>query len=79
MQDDKHEKSENKLSYEILNAKCQEQDKEIAALHDEINDLKEIIKANFTSAPKKQGDGEDEKKTNKEEFEKRLKEGLGLC
>ena len=79
MEDDKQQKTENKLSYEILDKKCKEQDKEIATLRDEIEDLKAVIRANFTSTSNKQGDGEDEKKTNKDEIEKRLKEGLGLC
>lgn len=78
MEDDKQEKKDNKLSYELLKAKCDEQDKVIASLADEINDLKAVIKANFNSN-KEDDDSQKQVNVNKEEFEKRLKEGLGIC
>lgn len=78
MPNEKQEEQPVKLSYEILLKQLQDQNEKIAKQQEEIEDLKAVVKANFTSA-KDATDSEEKKKTNKAEFEKRLKEDLKLC
>ena len=79
MEDNKQQGENNKLSYEILSKRCEEQDKKIAALVEELEDVKAVVKANFTTGAKMQGEEQVDSKIKKEKFEKRLKEDLGLC
>lgn len=78
MPNEKQEEQPVKLSYELLLKQLEEQNKKIAKQQEEIEDLKAVVKANFTTS-KDADDSEEKKKTNKEEFEKRLKEDLKLC
>lgn len=78
MPNEEQEKEPVKLSYELLLKQLEEQNKKIAKQQEEIEDLKAVVKANFTTS-KDADDSEEKKKTNKEEFEKRLKEDLKLC
>lgn len=78
MPNEKQEEQPVKLSYEILLKQLQDQNEKIAKQQEEIEDLKAVVKANFTTS-KDADDSEEKKKTNKEEFEKRLKEDLKLC
>lgn len=67
------------LSYEVLEGKLEEANKEIATLKDEIADMKKVIKLNLSSKSGEQDDGVEKGKLTKEKFEERLKEDLGLC
>ena len=78
MQDDKQEKDAKTLSYEILLNKIEEQSKIIAKQQEQIDDMREVIKTSMVSNSKA-NENEDTKITNKQEFEKRLKEDLKLC
>lgn len=78
MPNEEQQKEPIKLSYEILLKQLQEQNDKIAKQQEEIEDLKAVVKANFTSSKDADDNGE-KKKTNKKEFEERLKEDLKLC
>ena len=67
------------LSYEVLEGKLEDANKEIASLKAEIADMKQVIKHNLSAKLDEQDDGTEKGKLTKEKFEERLKEDLGLC
>ena len=67
------------LSYEVLEGKLEDANKEIASLKAEIADMKQVIKHNLSAKLDEQGDPAENGKLTKEKFEERLKEDLGLC
>ena len=67
------------LSYEVLEGKIAEQEKEIATLKSTIEDMKQVIKLNLSTKSGEQDDNDGNGKLSKEKFETRLKEDLGLC
>lgn len=67
------------LSYEVLEGKLEDANKEIASLKAEIADMKQVIKHNLSAKLDEQDDGAEKGKLTKEKFEERLKEDLGLC
>lgn len=78
MPNDEPKNEPNKLSYEVLLAKIEEQNKTIAGLQEQVEDMKGVIKANMSKTGKSTDNPIDDK-SRKEKLEKRLMEDLKLC